>query len=197
MTRESRAHDQDHDDSVTLYALQALPPAEASAVEARLPTCEDCRRQLRTLRHMVDSFTAWPTDVLRPAEPLWDRLARRIGAETGRPPSTLPLSAEDARLPKPEWKVAAPGISCKLLATDPERRRVSMLVRLEPNTAYPSHRHSGVEELHLLDGVLIVDDRTLYPGDYLRSEPGTGDGRVWSETGCTCVLITSSDDVLL
>jgi len=197
MTQESRAHDQEHEELVTLYALQALPPAEAAAVEARLSACADCRRQLQTLRPVIDSFTAWPTDVLRPAEPLWDRLALRIGEEAGRPPEVRSSSAQAAAPPATDWMVAAPGISCKLLATDPERRRVSMLVRLEPNTAYPPHRHGGVEELHLLDGVLIVDDRTLYPGDYLRSEPGTGDSRVWSERGCTCVLITSADDVLL
>ncbi|MBX5463245.1 MAG: hypothetical protein IRZ28_19415 [Steroidobacteraceae bacterium] len=55
---------------------------------------------------------------------------------------------------------------------------------------------SGVEELHLLDGELWIDDRKLYPGDYNRAEPGTADRRVWSETGCTCVLITSGSDVI-
>jgi hypothetical protein len=48
----------------------------------------------------------------------------------------------------------------------------------------------------MLGGVLIVDDKRLYPGDYLRSEQGTADHRVWTETGCTCVLITSTRDVL-
>jgi hypothetical protein len=48
----------------------------------------------------------------------------------------------------------------------------------------------------MLDGVLIVDDKRLYPGDFLRSEPGTEDRRVWSETGCTCVLLTSTRDLL-
>ena len=90
----------------------------------------------------------------------------------------------------------APGISCKLLATDTERDRVSMLVRLTPGTDYPPHSHAGVEELHLLDGELWIDDRKLYPGDYNRGEPGTWDKRVWSETGCTCVLLTSYFDVL-
>jgi hypothetical protein len=51
--------------------------------------------------------------------------------------------------------------------------------------------------LHLLHGELRIDDRTLYPGDYNRAEPGTMDRRVWSETGCTCVLITSTQDVIL
>jgi anti-sigma factor ChrR (cupin superfamily) len=90
----------------------------------------------------------------------------------------------------------APGISCKLLATDTERDRVSMLVRLAPGVAYPPHRHAGQEELHLLHGELWINDRQLYPGDYNRAEAGTADQRVWSGTGCTCVLITSPSDVL-
>jgi DNA-binding NarL/FixJ family response regulator/quercetin dioxygenase-like cupin family protein len=94
------------------------------------------------------------------------------------------------------WEEVAAGISCELLAADAEKDRVSMLVRLAPGAAYPPHRHAGVEELYLLDGELIIDDKTLHPGDYNRAEPGTGDQHVWSETGCTCVLLTSTRDVL-
>lgn len=144
------------------------------------------------LRPIIDSFVSWPTDVLRPSASLWGRLARRIAAETGGEPvlpATRPWS-------EPEWEEAAPGISCKLLATDTEKHRVSMLVRLAPGVAYPPHSHAGVEELHLLHGELWIEDRKLYPGDYNRAEPGTADKRVWSETGCTCVLITSTRDVL-
>jgi anti-sigma factor ChrR (cupin superfamily) len=65
-----------------------------------------------------------------------------------------------------------------------------------PGVEYPPHTHAGLEKLFLLDGELWIDDRKLYPGDYNRAEPGTGDKRVWSETGCTCVLITSTEDVL-
>ena len=71
-----------------------------------------------------------------------------------------------------------------------------MLVRLAPGAEYPPHEHAGTEELHLLDGELWIDSRKLYPGDYNRAEVGTGDKRVWSETGCTCVLITSTADIL-
>jgi len=72
-----------------------------------------------------------------------------------------------------------------------------MLVRLAPGTEYPPHRHGGVEELHLLHGELMIGDRKLYPGDYHQAEAGSVDHRVWSETGCTCVLITSYNDALL
>jgi anti-sigma factor ChrR (cupin superfamily) len=73
---------------------------------------------------------------------------------------------------------------------------VSMLVRLAPGTDYPPHTHAGVEELHLLQGELLIDTRKLLPGDYNRAEPGSSDKRVWSETGCMCVLMTSTKDAL-
>jgi anti-sigma factor ChrR (cupin superfamily) len=83
-----------------------------------------------------------------------------------------------------------------LLATDTERDVVSRLVRLAPGGKYPPHTHASSEELHLLDGELWIDDRKLHPGDYYRAEAGASDARVWSETGCTCVLVTSTRDVL-
>jgi anti-sigma factor ChrR (cupin superfamily) len=141
---------------------------------------------------IIESFVFWPKDVLRPPASLQKRLAQRIAAESGGEP-VLPAARQWS---EPEWEEVAPGISCKLLATDTENHRVSMLVRLAPGADYPPHAHAGVEELHLLDGELWIDDRKLYPGEYNRAEPGTGDNRVWSETGCTCVLVTSTKDIL-
>ena len=133
-----------------------------------------------------------PADVLSPDASLWERLAQRIAAETGgEPPSPAQRDWVE-----PEWKEVAPGLYCQLLATDSRRNRVSMLVRLAPGVNYPPHRHAGVEELHLLDGELWINDRKLYPGDYNRAEPGSVDTRVWSETGCTCVLIACTGDVI-
>jgi anti-sigma factor ChrR (cupin superfamily) len=176
---------------VCAYALRALPPGDAAAIEAHLSSCWQCRRELEALRPVVDTFVSWPTDVLRPSASLQGRLAQRI-AEAGREP-VLP---EGRQWSEPEWENVAPGIDCKLLATDVDKHVVSMLVRLAPGGEYPPHTHAGVEELHLLEGELWIDDRKLHPGDYNRAEPGTGDRRVWSETGCTCVLITSTRDVL-
>lgn len=177
---------------VAAYAVQALSPGAVPEVEAHIASCPHCRRELETLRPVVDAFASWPTDVLRPAASLQERLARRIAAETGG----KPISPPQPQWREPEWEEVAPGIFCKLLASDTETHRVSMLVRLLPGVDYPPHTHAGVEELHLLDGELWIDDRKLYPGDYNRAEPGTGDKRVWSETGCTCVLITSTQDAL-
>ena len=134
----------------------------------------------------------WPTDALHPAASLEERLAHRIALDSGEPP-VLPGKHHWS---EPKWEDVAPGISCKVLASDAATHLVSMLVRLAPGGEYPPHTHAGFEELHLLEGELWIDDRKLYPGDYNLAVPGTGDKRVWSETGCTCVLVTSTKDVL-
>jgi len=179
-------------ESTCAYAARALAASEVAAAEAHIAACPDCRRELESLRPVVDRFIAWPTDVLRPAASLKGRLALRIAEETGKQPVPPPAR----RWSEPEWEQVAPGIECKLLATDAERHRVSMLVRLAPGASYPAHTHVGVEELHLLDGELWIDGRKLFAGDYNYGAPGAGDDRVWSETGCTCVLLTSTEDIL-
>jgi anti-sigma factor ChrR (cupin superfamily) len=179
-------------EEVYLYALTALSPAETRDVESHLGSCETCRRQLATLQPVVDSLAAWPTAVVRPSPSLWDQLVTRISADTGDHARSLPPT----QWVEPEWEDVAPGIACKILSSDAQRDCVSMLVRLAPGAEYPPHRHAATEELFLLDGELWIDDRKLYPGDYNSAAADTADKRVWSETGCTCLLITSPSDLI-
>ncbi len=179
-----------HSETTCAYAVQALPAIEAAEAERHIASCPDCQRELESLRPVLDSLVAWPTNILRPPASLEARLAEQISGAAD--PAFQP--AQQWR--EPEWEQVAPGIECKLLATDTERNRVSMLVRLAPGASYPAHTHAGEEELHLLDGELWIDGRKLVPGDYNYGAPGDGDDSVWSETGCTCVLITSTRDIL-
>jgi anti-sigma factor ChrR (cupin superfamily) len=177
---------------VAAYVLASLPAREAAALEAHVAKCKACSEELESLRPVAESLVAWPTDVLAPPASLRMQLARRIAADAG----TDPVLPANRGWRESEWEEVAPGIFCKILATDTERDRVTMLVRLLPGVSYPPHTHAGVEELHLLDGQLWIEDRLLHPGDYNHGEPGASDQRVYSETGCTCVLITSPSDVL-
>ena len=178
------------------YAAQGVAASEVAAAEAHIAACPDCQRELESLRPVIDSLVSWPADVLRPTPSLQARLALRIAEETGKEPMLPPTRRGEQTWSEPEWEAVAPGIECKLLATDTQRHRVSMLVRLAPGASYPAHTHAGAEELHLLDGELWIDERKLFPGDYNYGAPGAGDERVWSETGCTCVLVTSTQDTL-
>jgi hypothetical protein len=193
MTSDSAHHQLDHSDRVLLYALRTLSADEMRIAESQIGGCAECEHELGQLRPIIASFVSWPTDVLRPTASLWERIAQRIATET----RDEPLGGAGARADDTEWRDVGPGIAVKVLATDHEQDRVSMLVRLAPGTDYPPHRHDGIEELHMLDGELIVDDQTFRPGDYRRAEAGTVDRRVWSQTGCTCVLITSVRDAIL
>jgi len=192
MSPRASANRCEQSEATCAYALQVLPASEAAAAEAHIASCPDCQRELESLRPVVDRFVSWPTDVLRPPTSLQDRLALRIAEDASKQPVPPPAR----QWSEPDWEQVAPGIQCKLLASDTERHRVSMLVRLAPGASYPPHTHAGVEELHLLDGELWIDGRKLVPGDYNYGAPGAGDERVWSETGCTCVLTTSTKDTL-
>jgi quercetin dioxygenase-like cupin family protein len=193
MSTRPTSHGDEHLNVLFCLALRAIPTGEVTDAEALLHACPDCRSAWPEVRASVEALAAWPTDVLRPATDLWARIAPRIGAGAG---TESPL-AQSLSTAKPEWEVAAPGIYVKILARDEARKSVSMLVRLDPRTSYPPHRHAGVEELHLLHGELIVDEKLLRPGDYIHAEAGSEDHRVYSETGCTCVLMTSTDDAIL
>jgi anti-sigma factor ChrR (cupin superfamily) len=194
----SHSHDRSHlngceqAEMASAYALEILPTGEVTQFEAHIASCRNCQREVDGFRNVVNQFVSWPTDVLRPTTSLQARLAHRLAEETGKP-LVLPTARQWS---EPEWDQVGPGIECKLLATDTDRHRVSMLVRLAPGASYPGHTHAGVEELHLLDGELWIDERQLVAGDYYVAAPGTGDERVWSETGCTCVLLTSTKDLL-
>jgi quercetin dioxygenase-like cupin family protein len=168
-------------------AVGALSADEVDGARSHLTSCGHCTRELETLQEVVDALVAWPTDVLRPRDAVWWRVLERVGA----PASVGPPHARG-----PAWRSVAPGISCCVLTADTETQCVGMLVRLTPGGAYPPHVHASVEELYLLSGELWIDEEKVHPGDYHRSEPGTRDHRVWSETGCTCVLITSTRDAL-
>jgi len=181
------AHNDDHKDLVSLYVLQALSPLQGREAEAMIAACPECREELESFNPAVEALVSWPTDVLRPSADLWERLSERNG---------IPLNTPSPAAPSLNWEDAGAGISYQILANDTESHRVSMLVRLAPGAAYPPHTHAGLEELYLLDGELFIDGRKLYPGDYNRGEIGTGDQHVWSETGCTCVLLTSTADIL-
>jgi hypothetical protein len=134
-----------------------------------------------------------PAVELKPSASLFSRLANRIGREGWAAVDAQPFVSQ---WPELGWDQPASGIHCKILSTDSDRNRVTMLVRLEPGIEYPPHTHAGTEELHLLNGELWIDDRKVPPGGYYRAEPGTSDERVWSQTGCSCVLITSPEDTL-
>jgi anti-sigma factor ChrR (cupin superfamily) len=90
-----------------------------------------------------------------------------------------------------------PGIWIKPLYLDPQRQRATSLVRMEPGTRYPSHRHNAAEEVFLLDGDFVVEGQVMRPGDYCNAQPDSIHGDSYTSAGCIFILSASQSDEIL
>ena len=129
--------------SVASYALALLNRTEAQLMGAHLAVCPECQREYNTVSGLTDALTSSRMQELPAPTPLWERLMDRIAhisQHTVAASAALPLASSPANgWQEPQWKEVARGITCKLLSTDDEMNRVSMLVRLAPSTTYPPH----------------------------------------------------------
>lgn len=195
----------DAGESAAAYAIGALSPEEKIAFERHLESgCEQCLSQLRTFENTADQlaaeFSADPPTALR------ERLLSRIREEAvlsaiqHKSPGILfqhagLLISRSADLP---WEPAPiPGIATRTLYVDSARKYSTSLVRMEPNSVYPSHRHHDIEEVYLLEGDLIVEGVQMQSGDYCRSKPGTVHGDSRTKSGNLLLVFTSQQDELL
>ena len=62
-----------------------------------------------------------------------------------------------------------PGVEFCSLRYDKATGAGAVLLRMAPGCAYPAHRHTGGEEVLVLEGELIVGAERFGPGDYLWS----------------------------
>jgi anti-sigma factor ChrR (cupin superfamily) len=82
----------------------------------------------------------------------------------------------------------------KILAIDRARDLVTMLLKGEPGTRYPAHRHSGPEECYVISGSLNVEGRVLRAGDFHHAEGGSDHGEAWTDEGMEVLLVASASD---
>lgn len=175
-------------------ALADLALAEEEAAGAAAPSASIRARLLRATSGEQDaagSSAAGPG--LDRTWLAWDA-ARPQGASTEGFSQGMYAIASDAG----EWRsVGLPGIEVKRLAADPERRMVTMLVRMAPGAKYPAHRHGGVEECFVLAGDLLVGDRAMNAGDYQLAEKDSVHPVQSTERGCVLYIASSQDDELI
>jgi quercetin dioxygenase-like cupin family protein len=172
-----------------LYALGVLGPEETARFETHLVEgCRPCEQEVRTFAAVRDDLgqSAQPG---RPPAGLRQRVLARARAERGAPPWALVRAAEDA------WQPGhLPGTSIRTLFGDREAGRVTILLRLEPGAAYPSHEHADTEEVYVLAGDLRVDGHALRAGDYSAAPAGTVHRVTESPSGCTLLVQASEHD---
>jgi quercetin dioxygenase-like cupin family protein len=96
-----------------------------------------------------------------------------------------------------EWnETPFPGITMKILAIEPARNLVTMLLKGEPGARYPSHRHSTGEECYVISGSVVIEGRVLRAGDFHHAEADTDHGEIYTTEGTEVLLIGAVSDYL-
>ncbi len=124
------------------------------------------------------------------ASPPWNLLKRLLPPEAGGFASVHGAGLSG-------WhKLPVPGAFFKLLSVDRERGFAVTMGKLEPGACFPTHDHSGSEDIYMLSGDLHIGDEVLHAGDYHHAAAGTTHPANSSTDGCTALIIVSTEDLL-
>jgi hypothetical protein len=178
-----------HEDSMeiaSLYSLGLLTPDEALEFDAAV--AGDPSR-LEAL-HGANGLCAELASSIEPVQPpagLRERLMQRI-ARPPRPPLGAIRSTEG------KWKKTEfPGITYKALYFDKVSGLLTTLVRMEPGSNYPAHKHGRTEQCLVIEGDLRHHGHVYGPGDFTYAEAGTLDPALETEGGNLLLIIGAPD----
>ncbi|TAK54913.1 MAG: hypothetical protein EPO24_12745 [Bacteroidetes bacterium] len=199
-------------DHCSLYLLGLLEAPERTMYEQHLlQGCEECSSELATLGEPLEVLAMTEKNTV-PSPVVKERLMALVRKERNNhgvvpspqvwkewQPVSLRKGLTTLRSDEGRWEeIGIEGINVKQLFADPEQRTITMLVRMAAGTAYPSHRHAGVEECYVLEGDLHVgDELVLHAGDYQRADMQSVHLKQWTENGCLLFIVSSTEDQLL
>ena len=191
-----------------LEALDTIDESESGVLENKLKQSPELESELTAFEATIAAiaYTSPPVPV---APDLKNRLFQRIAQIESTPAEEI--SSEPVSEPSPntklphfirrshdvKWKTfGVTGISIGRLFTDKEKREITCLLRLEPGSEFPLHRHAGVEEIFMLEGDLVVEGEVCHQGDYIRSLPGSTHSSM-TQGGCLLLMKSSVDNEML
>ncbi|MCB9918309.1 MAG: cupin domain-containing protein [Planctomycetes bacterium] len=88
----------------------------------------------------------------------------------------------------PFRETRVPGIAIHFLESDRATGYAAVLIRMEPGSRYPGHRHTGSEELLVLRGAYADESGCHEAGSFVRYEAGTAHRPYCPEDGGSCVF---------
>jgi hypothetical protein len=183
-----------NDGLLELFAVGALSAVERTRVESELAAGAIPGHDLDSVYEgVIEVWEEVAAGMPAPRRSLRAATISMIQAEESPAPTKIVVRSDEGR-----WRPSGlPGIMIKLLFVDRERSRKIYLARIEPGSTYPDHRHSGVEELLLLEGDLQVDGIELAPGDFLLALPESIHRNSFTASGCLLYASAALDDEIL
>ncbi|MCU0545495.1 MAG: cupin domain-containing protein [Oscillatoriaceae cyanobacterium Prado104] len=188
-----------------LNALDTIDESERRALAEQLNASPELQSELAAFEAAIAaiSYTAPPVPV---APDLKNRLLQRIAElppTPAEPADLQPIVADSIDNNPPPFIVRSrdvkwrpfrvPGISIGNLYIDKQKCEITCLMRLDAGVTFPPHRHTGPEEIFVLEGDLTVEGEICYQGDYVRSVPGSAHSP-FTEKGCLLLIKASTDN---
>jgi putative transcriptional regulator len=89
-----------------------------------------------------------------------------------------------------EWRATRHrGIYLHYLRRDEETGAATLFIRMEPGCGYPAHRHTGIEEVLILQGGYRDHKGEHRAGDYLVNEAGSAHYPVALDGPEDCIML--------
>jgi anti-sigma factor ChrR (cupin superfamily) len=176
---------EDIEDEAALYSLGALDP------HSRFEELLESDSAAVAALSRYDSPAALLAESLEPIAPP-ERIKQRLFKTIG---PAVENGFGAMRSNEGKWKRSdVPGVTYKKLYFDRPSGLITMLVRMEPGTIYPAHRHSHTEQCLVLEGDLIHDGHIYHPGDFTWATAGSIDPTLGTEKGNLLLIISDEKE---
>ncbi len=96
-----------------------------------------------------------------------------------------------------EWVEVVKGVRVKQLYADPGRHYSTVLVKMEPGSAFPDHVHSDAEECYIIEGDLLMGGRAFRSGDYIRADARSVHESISTVNGCFLLVQASQHNEMI
>lgn len=130
------------------------------------------------------------------------RLKDRLMASIAKPKKARPQELEEivpgihvAREENGTWrKTPFAGITFRQLYVDPLTRMATTLLRLEPGSVYPTHRHVEAEQAYVIEGSCYQGSVRLKKGDFQLAVGSSIHDPIQTDEGCVLLICSSLHD---
>lgn len=156
------------------YVLGTLDRRTAQAVAAALPRDVGLRGLVAGWERRLMPLAALVPEVAAPAGS-WAALEAAL--------ARTPRRVLDRPLEEDGWQAVSPGVARKTLWNDD-----TYLLRVAPDAVVPPHRHARVEHCVVIRGRMVVDGRSMGPGDYQGVQAGVGHHAIHAPEGLLLLI---------
>lgn len=189
-------------DLAALYSLGVLTQHEARAFEEHLSEgCQTCADELESFELTVGAL-GFGSSEAEPPVGMRDQLLSRVAESSSdqTQPGSLKGKGPEQFVSilgtQGDWLELQEGVLVKQLYVDKSTGIATSLVRMQPGTSLPVHKHLGVEQILILEGDCVVAGQRLGSGDYQRAATGTTHQSTYTEGGTLFLLIAPECEVL-